>query len=52
MGGRPEESVAADFAFERAGGQIGMGLARGFAFDAGEFDPVFRAHACSTPRLI
>ena len=40
----PEEAVAADLALERAGRQIGMGLARGFAFDAGKFDPVL-AHA-------
>jgi len=30
-----EESIAADLALERAGRQVGMGLARGFAFDAG-----------------
>ena len=48
MGGGSEETVAADFALERAGGQIGMGLAARLALDAGKLDPVFHV---STPRL-
>ncbi len=52
---RPEETVAADLALERAGRQVGMRLARGLALDTREFDPVAAAHATvsfRTPRLI
>ena len=52
MGGGSEKAVAADFALEGSLRQIGMGLAGGFTFDAGKFDPV-AGHlftSCSTPR--
>ena len=53
MGGGPEKAVAADLALKGALGQVGMGLAGGFAFDAGKFDPAaHQAFSCSTPRRI
>src|SRR6185312_14195610 len=54
MGRGTKETVAADLPLEGALRQIRMRLARGLAFDAGEFDPV-AAHALasfSTPRRI
>src|ERR1043166_6304932 len=48
-----EKAVAADLALVGSGRKIRMGLARGFALDAREFNPVLGAHAAlslSTPR--
>ena len=49
---RTEKAFTADFALIGSAWQVRMRLARRFTFDMRKLDPVFRAHACSTPRLI